>query len=71
MSNKVNITLSESDYHQLLVNGSFMDMKTYVKVLPDDTDILEDANYIQLKKAYKRAREAMEQYRFNKLTNGK
>jgi|GEM_PF-6826000 len=70
MSNLANITISESDYLSLLINGAFLDMKIIsVKILPDDGDIKDNEAYQAAIKAYKKARNAMEDLRFKLTTN--
>lgn len=71
MANLVNITITEQVYKDLLLIKEFHDAHTIsVKVLPDDIILKEDIMYQILIKAYKKARNTMEKYRFNKL-NGK
>jgi hypothetical protein len=68
--NLANITITESDYQSLLVNGAFLDIRIIsVKVLPDDSELKDDEMYKQLQKEYKKARNKLEDYRFNKTTN--
>ena len=70
--NLANITITESDYQSLLVNGAFLDIRIIsVKVLPDDSELKDDEMYKQLQKEYKKARNKLEDYRFNKTTNKK
>lgn len=69
MSNFVNITITEEEYQKLLLTD-FKNVPTIsVKVMPDDLELKDDTTYQNLIKAYKKARNAMEKYRFNKLTN--
>jgi len=69
-NNLANITITESDYQSLLVNGAFLDIRIIsVKVLPDDSELKDDETYKQLQKEYKKARNKLEDYRFNKTTN--
>ena len=70
MSNSANITISEQDYLNLLGNGAFFDIKIIsIKILPDDSDLKEDETYKSLQKEYKKARNRLEDYRFNLTTN--
>lgn len=69
MSNLVNITVTEQVYQNLL-STDFKNTPTIsVKVMPDDLELKDDTTYQNLIKSYKKARNAMEEYRFNKLTN--
>ena len=71
MENLVNLTIRESDYQSMLVNGAFLGRKVIsTKVMPNDETLKEDAIYQKLVKDYKMARNKMDEYRFNKLTNG-
>ena len=68
--NIANITISEENYHSLLINGAFLDMKIIsVKILPDDFSLKDDEIYKELKKKYAKARNELEDYRFQKTTN--
>lgn len=70
MENLVNITLRESDYQSMLVNGAFFGRKVIsTKVIPNDETLKDDSIYQGLVKDYKKARNKMDEYRFNKLTN--
>ena len=70
MGNLANITISESDYKSILLNGAFFDIKIIsIKILPDDSDLKEDETYKSLQKEYKKARNRLEDYRFNLTTN--
>jgi len=70
MSNLVNITLTEQDYQNLLLVKEFRTTGFIsTKILPDDLELKNDEVYQNLIKAYKKARNAMEDYRFNKTTN--
>ena len=70
MENLVNITLKESDYQSMLVNGAFFGRKVIsTKVMPNDEELKGDDIYQKLVKDYKTARNKMDEYRFNKLTN--
>lgn len=69
MSNLVNITITEEEYQKLILTD-FKNVPTIsVKVMADDLELKDDETYKQLIKAYKKARNTMEEYRFNKLTN--
>lgn len=71
MEKLVNITLKESDYQSMLVNGAFLGRKVIsTKVMPNDETLKDDAIYQKLIKDYKVARNKMDEYRFNKLING-
>ena len=69
MSNLVNITITEQEYQRLLLTDFKNTPTISVKVMPDDLELKDDIVYQNLIKAYKKARNAMEEYRFNKLTN--
>jgi len=70
MGNIANITISEENYHSLLINGAFLEMKIIsVKILPDDSSLKDDENYKALQKKYAKARNELEDYRFQKTTN--
>ena len=40
-----------------------------VKIIPDDSEIKDDENYKQLLKEYKKVRDKLETYRFEKTIN--
>jgi hypothetical protein len=68
--NVANITISESDYQNLLLNGAFIDIKLIsVKIMPDDSEIKENESYKLAIKNYKKARDVKETIAFNLLTN--
>lgn len=68
--NLANITLSESDYQSLLLNGAFDCIKLIsVKILPDDTEIKDEPIYKELQKKYVKARNEFEEYKFKMTTN--
>ena len=68
--NIANITISETDYQILLSNGYLNDIKVIsIKILPDDIDIKDNPVYKEAIKAYKKARNTMEDIRFNLTTN--
>lgn len=70
MGNLVNITLRESDYQSMLLNGAFIGRKMIsTKVMPNDETLKDDEIYQKLVKEYKKCRDKMIEYRFNKLTN--
>lgn len=70
MENLVNITLRESDYQSMLLNGAFIGRKMIsTKVMPNDETLKNDEIYQKLVKDYKKCRDKMVEYRFNKLTN--
>jgi hypothetical protein len=70
MNKLANITIDEKDYQSLLLNGAFLDMKVIsVKIIPDDSEIKDDENYKQLLKEYKKVRDKLETYRFEKTIN--
>jgi hypothetical protein len=70
MNKLANITIDEKDYQSLLLNGAFLDIRIIsVKVLPDDSEIKDDENYKQLLKEYKKVRDKLETYRFEKTIN--
>ena len=71
MSNLVNITLTEQEYQNLLLTDFKNTPVISVKILPDDLTLKDDTTYQNLIKAYKKARNAMEEYRFNNTTNAK
>lgn len=72
MSNLANITISEGDYQSLLLNGAFIGIKIIsTKILPDDSSLKEDETYKVLQKEYKKARNNLEDYRFQHTTNKK
>jgi len=65
MDNFANITISESDYKSLLLNGAFLDIKIIsIKILPNDSEIKDDVTYKALQNEYKKARNKLEDYRF-------
>lgn len=68
--NLANLTLSESDYQSLLLNGAFDGIKLIsVKILPDDTEIKDEPIYKELQKKYVKARNEFEEYKFKMTTN--
>jgi hypothetical protein len=68
--NVANITISERDYQNLLLNGAFIDIKLIsVKIMPDDSEIKENESYKLAIKNYKKARDIKETIAFNLLTN--
>ena len=68
--NLANITLSESDYQSLLLNGAFDGIKLIsVKIMPDDTEIKDEPIYKELQKKYVKARNEFEDYKFKMTTN--
>jgi hypothetical protein len=70
MNKLANITIDEKDYQSLLVNGAFLDIKVIsVKIIPDDSEIKDDEIYKQLLKEYKKVRDKLETYRFEKTIN--
>tara|TARA_R110000823_G_scaffold189959_1_gene321724 strand:- start:834 stop:1079 length:246 start_codon:yes stop_codon:yes gene_type:complete len=70
MDNLANITMSESDYKSLLLNGAFLDIKIIsIKILPNDSEIKDDVTYKALQNEYKKARNKLEDYRFQLTTN--
>ena len=69
MSNLVNITVTEEEYQKLLLTDFKNTPTISVKVMADDLELKDDETYKELIKAYKKARNIMEEYRFNKLTN--
>jgi hypothetical protein len=70
MNKLANITIDEKDYQSLLLNGAFLDIKVIsVKIIPDDSEIKDDENYKQLLKEYKKVRDKLETYRFEKTIN--
>jgi len=70
MKKLANITVDEKDYQALLVNGAFLDIKVIsVKIIPDDSEIKDDEIYKQLLKEYKKVRDKLETYRFEKTIN--
>lgn len=71
MANLVILTMSEEQYRSLLVNGTLMECKHTVKILPDDSELAEHPQYQEVKKAYKKAREIKETLAFNLITNSK
>jgi len=68
---KVILTLDEQDYHSLLLNGALMDTKYSFKVLPETDSLKEDDTYKQLLKDYHKSSDKLNEYVFNKITNGK
>lgn len=49
-----------------------MDIKVIsLKILPDDGPLKDDETYKALQKEYKKARNKLEDYRFNQTTNKK
>jgi hypothetical protein len=69
MSNLVNITITEEEYQKLLLTDFKNTPTISVKVMADDLELKDDETYKALIKTYKKARNTMEEYRFNKLTN--
>lgn len=69
MSNLVNITITEEEYQKLILTDFKNVPKISVKVMADDLELKDDETYKALIKAYKKARNIMEEYRFNKITN--
>lgn len=70
MDNLANITISESDYKSLLLNGAFLDIKIIsIKILPNDSEIKDDVTYKALQNEYKKARNKLDDYRFQLTTN--
>jgi hypothetical protein len=70
MNKLANITIDEKDYQSLLLNGAFLDIKVIsVKIIPDDSEIKDDEIYKQLLKEYKKVRDKLETYRFEKTIN--
>ena len=60
----------ESDYKSLLLNGAFLDIKIIsIKILPNDSEIKDDVTYKSLQNEYKKARNKLEDYRFQLTTN--
>ena len=68
---KVIITLDEKDYHALLLNGALMETKYSFKVLAETDSLKEDDTYKQLLKEYHKSSDKLNEYVFNKTTNGK
>lgn len=72
MSNLANITISESDYQSLLLNGAFIGIKIIsTKIFPDDSSLKDDPIYKELQKKSTKARNELEDYRFQHTTNKK
>jgi hypothetical protein len=70
MNKLANITIDEKDYQALLLNDAFLDIKIIsVKIIPDDSEIKDDEIYKQLLKEYKKVRDKLETYRFEKTIN--
>jgi hypothetical protein len=70
MNKLANITIDEKDYQSLLLNGAFLDIKVIsVKIIPDDSEIKDDEMYKMLLKEYKKVRDKLETYRFEKTIN--
>lgn len=69
LQNKVLITLSESDFKSMILNGVLTDIKYSVKILPNESDLINDAIYLQLKKNYRKSFDDLNKYVFEKLTN--
>lgn len=72
MENLANITIKESDYQSLLLNGALLDIRVIsVKIMPNDEVLKDDPIYKELQKKYIKARNDFEDYKFKKINNVK
>lgn len=68
-NNLVILTMAESQFQSLLINGALESVKYTSKILPDDSVLKDNETYQQVKKAYRNARDVKETLAFNLITN--
>jgi len=69
MENLAVLTMSETQFKNLISNGALLETKYTVKILPDDSELKDNETYQNAKKVYRKARETKENLAFNLLTN--